>query len=76
VVAADAPGLRESVVHGRKGCWSATALADGLASLAADPEQVRRLGAEGRRFAEGFSWDRAAELTEAHLREVAVSRFA
>jgi glycosyltransferase involved in cell wall biosynthesis len=74
-VAADSPGLRESVVHDRTGLLvpysDAAKLADALGSLAADPERVARLGAAARAFAEGFSWDRAAELTEAHLAEVA-----
>jgi glycosyltransferase involved in cell wall biosynthesis len=74
-VAADSPGLRESVVHGQTGLLvpygDAGKLADALASLAADPSLVARLGAGGRRFAEGLSWDRAADLTEAHLAEVA-----
>jgi glycosyltransferase involved in cell wall biosynthesis len=74
-VAADSPGLRESVVHGRTGLLvpygNPVALADALASLAADPDRVAALGAGAREFAEGFSWERAAELTEAHLAEVA-----
>jgi glycosyltransferase involved in cell wall biosynthesis len=68
-VAADSPGLRESVVHGETGLLvpygDASTLADALASLTA--ERVARLGAAARRFAEGLSWDRAAERTEAHL---------
>jgi glycosyltransferase involved in cell wall biosynthesis len=74
-VAADSPGLRESVVHDRTGLLvpygDAGTLADALGSLAADPARVAALGIAARRFAEGFSWDRAAELTEAHLAEVA-----
>ncbi|HEX2207612.1 MAG TPA: glycosyltransferase family 4 protein [Longimicrobium sp.] len=74
-VAADSPGLRESVVHGRTGLLvpygDAAALADALGSLAADPPRVAALGAAARTFAEGFSWERAAERTEAHLAEVA-----
>lgn len=74
-VAADSPGLRESVVHGRTGLLvpygDAPKLADALASLAADPARVEALGTAARAFAEGFSWERAAELTEAHLAEVA-----
>lgn len=74
-VAADSPGLRESVVHGQTGLLvpygDASALADALASLTA--ERVARLGAGARRFAEGMSWDRAADRTEAHLFEVAAS---
>lgn len=74
-VAADAPGLRESVVHGETGLLvpygDAQKLAEALGSLAADPPRVATLGAAARRFAEGFSWDGAAERTEAHLAEVA-----
>ena len=74
-IAADAPGLRESVVHGETGLLvpygDAAKLADALGSLAADPSRVMRLGLAGRHFAERFSWNRAADLTEAHLAEVA-----
>jgi glycosyltransferase involved in cell wall biosynthesis len=74
-VCADSPGLRESVVHGRTGLLvpygDAARLADALASLAADPSAVARLGTAARAFAEGFSWERSADLTEAHLAEAA-----
>ncbi len=74
-VAADSPGLRESVVHGQTGLLvpygDAAKLADALGSLAASPAEVARLGDGARRFAEGFSWDRSADLTEAHLAEAA-----
>jgi glycosyltransferase involved in cell wall biosynthesis len=77
-VAADAPGLRESVRHGETGLLvpygDAGALAEALGSLAADPARVEALGAAGRRFAEGFSWERAAERTEAHLEAAASGR--
>ncbi len=70
-VAADSPGLRESVRHEETGllvpCGDAGALADALQRLAQHPEQVARLGAAARRFAETFSWDRAAEETETQL---------
>ncbi|HEX5726265.1 MAG TPA: glycosyltransferase family 4 protein [Longimicrobiaceae bacterium] len=74
-VASDAPGLRESVVHGETGLLvphgDVPALAEALRGLAADRARVDALGAAARRFAEGFSWERAADLTEAHLAEVA-----
>jgi len=74
-VASDSPGLRESVLHERTGLLyphgDVGALADAMGRLAADASLVARYGAEARRFAEGFTWDRAAELTEAHLAEVA-----
>lgn len=74
-VAADSPGLRESVVHEKTGLLvpygDTPKLADALASLAADPARVEGLGTAARAFAESFSWERAADLTEAHLAEVA-----
>jgi glycosyltransferase involved in cell wall biosynthesis len=73
-VASDSPGLRESVVHGRTGLLyphgDVPALADALERLAGDPAEVARLGTGAHAFAQGFTWDRAAELTEAHLAEV------
>jgi glycosyltransferase involved in cell wall biosynthesis len=73
-IASDAPGLRESVVHGRTGLLvphgEIAALADAMRALATAPERVQSLGAEARRFAEGFTWERAADQTEAHLRAV------
>ena len=52
-VAADSPGLRESVVHGETGLLvpygDAAKLADALGSLAADPARVAALGAAARR---------------------------
>ena len=76
-VASDSPGLRESVRHGETGILyphgDVPALAAALERLAADPTEVARLGAGALVFAQGFTWDRAADLTEAHLAEVAGS---
>jgi len=70
-VAADSPGLRESVRHEETGLLipygDVGALADALQRLAQHPEQVARFGAAARRFAETFSWDRAAADTETQL---------
>ncbi|HEX7242247.1 MAG TPA: glycosyltransferase family 4 protein, partial [Longimicrobiaceae bacterium] len=61
-VASDSPGLRESVLHERTGLLyphgDIDAMADAMGRLAADPSLVARYGAEARRFAEGFTWDR------------------
>jgi glycosyltransferase involved in cell wall biosynthesis len=46
------------------------ALAAALGRLADSPTLVASLGATARRFAERFTWDAAADQTEAHLREV------
>jgi glycosyltransferase involved in cell wall biosynthesis len=74
-VASDAPGLRESVLDGRTGLLvphgSVEALADALAGLAAAPERVAELGRAALDFAQGFTWDRTADETEAHLFSVA-----
>jgi glycosyltransferase involved in cell wall biosynthesis len=74
-VASDSPGLRDSVVDGETGFLvphgDVEALADRLALLLRDRSLRDRLGRQARAFAERFSWDRAADLTEAHLRHVA-----
>jgi len=77
-VASDAPGLRDSVVHGRTG-WlvphgDVGALADRLGALFTDPAECERLGAQARRIAEGFSWDASARGVLEVLRRVVASR--
>ena len=71
VVASDSPGIRESVRHGETGFLvphgEVAAMADALGALAASQPLVRRLGERARRFAEGFTWERAADQTEQHL---------
>lgn len=73
-VAADRPGLRESVRDGETGLLvpygDVAALAEALMRLARAPDLVGRLGAAARRFAEGLSWEAAAAQTEAQLLEV------
>jgi len=76
-IASDAPGLRDAVVHGRTG-WlvphgDVGALADRLGALFQDPLERDRLGAEARRFAEGFSWDVSAHGVLEVLRRVVAS---
>ena len=71
VVASDSPGIRESVRHGETGYLvphgDVAAMADAMGALAASPPLVSRLGERARRFAEGFTWDRAADETEQHI---------
>jgi hypothetical protein len=38
--------------------------------LAGDPALVETLGRQARRFAETFTWERAAEQTERHLARI------
>ena len=70
-IASDSPGLRESVMHGRTGILAphgdVAALAEAIGGLAANPGEVARLGAGALEFAQGFTWTRTAEETEAHL---------
>jgi glycosyltransferase involved in cell wall biosynthesis len=71
VVASSSPGLRESVRDGETGFLlphgDVAAMAAAMDRLAADPSLVERLGRAGRRFAETFTWERAASETLAHL---------
>jgi glycosyltransferase involved in cell wall biosynthesis len=71
VVASNSPGIRESVRDGETGLLvphgDVAALADAFDRLARDPGLVATMGARGRAFAERFTWDHAADETEAHL---------
>ena len=74
VVASDSPGIRESVRDGETGFLvphgDVPAMADAMARIAQSPALVQSLGENGRRFATTFTWDRAADETEAHLQEL------
>ncbi len=80
VVASSSPGLRESVVDGETGFLvphgDLPALAHALERVVSDPALVASLGAAGRRFASRFTWDAAAEQTEAHLARVVAEKAA
>jgi glycosyltransferase involved in cell wall biosynthesis len=75
VVASDSPGLRESVRDGETGFLvphgDVAAMGARLQQFADSPDLVSRCGASGRRFAETFTWERAAAETAAHLTAVA-----
>jgi glycosyltransferase involved in cell wall biosynthesis len=70
-IAADSPGLRESVRHDETGWlvpWNdAPALAAALRRLATQPSLIARLGRAARSFAESLSWESAATQTAEHL---------
>ncbi len=71
VVASNSPGIRESVRDGETGFLvphgDARAMAAAMRQLAGDASLVTRLGDQARRFAETFTWERAAAETERHL---------
>lgn len=73
-LASNSPGLRDSVQDGRTGYLvphgDVAALAARMTEFADDVALVNRLGAGGRAFAEGLSWDAAASRTEAHLNDI------
>jgi glycosyltransferase involved in cell wall biosynthesis len=77
VVASNSPGIRESVCDGETGFLvphgDTKAMATAMSQLAQDPSLVTHLGNQARRFAETFTWERAAEETEQHLERVRTS---
>ena len=80
VVASCSPGLRESVRDGETGFLvphgDLAALESALRRIVSDPSLVTSLGEAGRRFASRFTWEAAAEQTEAHLECVAAAKVA
>ena len=75
VVASNSPGIRESVRDGETGFLVPHGDVAAMARGDAPPRRVARarrasLGAEARAFAETFTWERAADETEAHLQRV------
>ena len=78
VVASNSPGIRESVRDGHTGFLvshgDVRAMAAAMQRVAESRELVERLGAEARTFAETFTWERAADQTEAHLSSIVARR--
>jgi glycosyltransferase involved in cell wall biosynthesis len=74
VVASNSPGIRESVRDGHTGFLvphgDVGAMAAGMRRIAQSADLLERLGDEARAFAESFTWERAADRTEAHLQRV------
>ncbi len=77
-VAADSPGLRETVVDGRTGILFPYGDSDALAScldrLCRSADLRAELGAGAVGFAATFSWEEASERTEAHLRRYLLNK--
>jgi glycosyltransferase involved in cell wall biosynthesis len=74
VVASNSPGIRESVRHDVTGFLvphgDVPAMAKAMRRLAESRTLVTSLGNSAREFAATFTWERAAEQTEAHLKRV------
>jgi glycosyltransferase involved in cell wall biosynthesis len=74
VVASNSPGIRESVRHDVTGFLvphgDIPAMAKAMRRLAESRQLVTSLGNSAREFAATFTWERAAEQTEAHLKRV------
>lgn len=72
-VAADRPGLRETVQDGRTGFLvpfgEPDRWADALTRLASNAALVASYGTAARAFAQSLSWDATADATEAHLEQ-------
>ena len=74
VIAANSPGVRESVVDGKTGFLvppdDPTEMASAMKRLVDSPALVTQLGRSARQFAEGFTWERTASETLRQLEEV------
>jgi glycosyltransferase involved in cell wall biosynthesis len=77
-VASDSPGLRDSVRAGETGYLvphgDVAALAGKIRTILSEPTLRESLGQGARKFAEQFTWERAADRMEAFLTEVAAAR--
>lgn len=74
VIAANSPGIRESVLDGKTGFLidgdSVDSYTSAMRRLIAHPDLVEELGKNARSFAETFTWERAARDTITHLNNV------
>jgi glycosyltransferase involved in cell wall biosynthesis len=74
VIAANSQGICESVIDGETGFLvpqnDPSAMTAAMRGIVESPELVSSLGAAGRRFAEQFTWERAANDTLGHLEQV------
>jgi glycosyltransferase involved in cell wall biosynthesis len=74
VIASNSPGICESVIDGETGFLvpqeDASAMTAAMRGIVESPALVSSLGAAARRFAETFTWERAAKDTLAHLEQV------
>lgn len=73
-VVSEAPGLRESVLHGQTGLLvphgDVSALTEALGRILRDSDLRGQMGRQARAFAETFSWQASADAFEVYLRQV------
>ncbi len=78
VIAANSPGIRESVIDGQTGILvrpdDAHDMARAMTRIVESPALVSQFGMRARRFAEGFTWERSASDTIRHLEEIVAAR--
>jgi glycosyltransferase involved in cell wall biosynthesis len=78
VIAADAPGVRESVRDGETGILvrpnTPAAFATAISRLCTEQDKVAGMGVAARAFAEQFTWERAARETLTDLETIVSGR--
>ncbi len=78
-LASDAPGLKESVIHGETGYLithgDAAAWAEAVRRLCEDPQRRARMAEAAVRHAARFTWDKTVRQTEALLVSTASTGF-
>ena len=78
VVGTRIPGLQDAVREGETGLLAESEntdeIAEAMRTLIVDPDLRRKLGAQGRKWSEQFTWDRIALAQEQVYNEVIASR--
>ncbi|KMQ52027.1 Glycosyl transferase [Chitinispirillum alkaliphilum] len=74
VVANDAPGLRDSVLHEKTGILfkenDANSLAESIFEIYSNPQKRQSFQSEGRKWAQKFSWDNSTERIEKWIEKI------
>ena len=79
VIAADVPGLRDSVLDNKTGLLyeygNIEALANKIESFLSSERSTREFGEEATQWASRFTWDNSADKMESFLEKVAAKQF-
>lgn len=75
-VAFNVPGLSESIVHGKTGllAWDKKDMIEKISKILNDKEYRKKISENAAKWANSFSWDKAAKQSEALLNEVLRSK--